>query len=180
VIDYSKPGKTPPGTKHPRPAKRDRLTWIHLVRPAQPAESDNDGVVRRLGKRLRGEQDEPETVTITTFEPPVDRRPRRERRADPNWEPPTLVVHKDVPIEEVAHAREGRRATKAYIARRQRRGQRNLVRTQLRKEFHDDTIRAQMDVLETRSPGDPMYDNVYNGLVAKHGLELEKLAAADA
>lgn len=31
--DYTKPGNTPPGTKHERPAPRERRTWLDVVKP---------------------------------------------------------------------------------------------------------------------------------------------------
>lgn len=32
--DYTKPGKTPPGTKHTPPPRPERKTWLHFIGPA--------------------------------------------------------------------------------------------------------------------------------------------------
>lgn len=67
------------------------------------------------------------------------------------------------------NARETWRRERAYRERRRRKGQRAFVRQQLEQARNRDVVAAQLHVLQTKNPGDPIYDNVYNALVAKHG-----------
>lgn len=67
------------------------------------------------------------------------------------------------------NARKRRRLDDAYRNRRREKGSRAFNEQQRKAAFVRGTVAAQLHVLETREPGDPMYDNVYNALLTKHG-----------
>lgn len=159
MIDYTKPGNTPPGTKHASPPRRQHRTWQDIV-VAHP-----DHIP--LGDRpdpLDG------TCTVTRPVPIDDPRSRRERRAETR-RPAELEVVEDVPVIDMLHARKQRRVQQANRDRRQRKGQRRFMESQRLRAFRDDTVRAQMQVIE--GPDTPLRRNVLRSLVAKYGDQIE-------
>jgi hypothetical protein len=159
VIDYTKKGKTPPGTKHTPPPRPERRTWLDIVAPHP------DHIAR-------GDRPEPaSTATFTAAVRSGDPRPRRERRADPNWRPPELFTD-EFPVQALVESRKSRRLAVAYRERRRRKGQRAFTRTQLAKEAHNQTVLGQMAVLEAGpdAPGNEhRYRNIYNAMLRKYG-----------
>lgn len=164
MIDYTKPGKTPPGTQHPRPPRRERRTWHDIVAPHP------DHIPP-------GDRPDPldQTASFTAPVPIDDPRSRRERRAE-SRRPAELLTQPDVPVVDLIQARKQRRVSVANRARRQRKGQRRFMEQQRLRAFRDDTVRAQMQVLA--GPDSPRRRNVYNGLVAKYGDQIQEMAAA--
>lgn len=77
------------------------------------------------------------------------------------------------------NARKRRRIAAKDRLTRRRKGQRAFNRQQRQRRYEQDTIAMQLHVLRTRPADDPMYRNVYNGLVAKYGNEIKVMIAAE-
>lgn len=99
---------------------------------------------------------------------------------EPKEEPSEMVDFTDtlgetfeVPRDALLNARARRRHDQRARARRVRKGTRRFYEQQRREEFRRDTVAAQLHVLETREPGDPLFDNVVRALGEQYKDELQ-------
>lgn len=129
---------------------------------------------RAFARREAEEVELPDTVQFT-YPTGVITGSRRDRRAAGLR--PVHVTETVSTAEVLAGARQRRRFEQRIRARRVRKGTHRFNEQQRQQRFSQDTVRAQLAVLEAGREANPaMYDNVTRALVAKYGDQLEQLA----
>lgn len=156
-INYNKPGKTPPGTKHPRPELAAKRTWLDIVRP---------GPKPKHSKRIKPA----ESVSFTTAEPPKTALRRRARRDLGRLVGPDQsafvgrLVTEERPRESLLNARKARRMHEAFRKKRQKKGQRIYDRRERLVEIERQQILVLLEVAQGYTSATP--DCVRNAQLA--------------